>query len=199
VSFYLPDADADADAPLRLKELVLRRALSEGEGNPTITKMDVLRALGTDESRLFPAPCLIKDLDAAVPRAQEPDLIRSIVHAIAPVVVHAAAGVGKTIFATRVGRGLPAGSTCILYDCFGNGQYRNASGYRHRHKDALVQIVNELAAKGLCHLLIPTSHADASAYVRSFIHRVGQAATLVRLAQRLQRARLEEGGCEKVG
>ncbi len=58
---YLPDADADG--PLKLKELVTRRALSEGEKNPTITKMDVLRALDTDESSLFPAPCLINSPD----------------------------------------------------------------------------------------------------------------------------------------
>ncbi len=66
---YLPDADVYG--PLKLKELVTRRALSEGEKKPTITKMDVLRALDTDESLLFPAPCRIKRLDAAVPRAQE--------------------------------------------------------------------------------------------------------------------------------
>lgn len=177
---YLPDADVYG--PLKLKELVTRRALSEGENIPTITKMDVLRALDTDESLLFPAPCLIKSLDGAVPRAQESDLMRVIVGASAPVVIHASAGVGKTVFATRIMHGLPGGSTCILYDCFGNGLYRNASGYRHRHRDALVQIVNELAAKGLCHLLIPASHADAPSYVRAFVHRIGQAATLVQLA-----------------
>ncbi|KZK75237.1 MAG: hypothetical protein A3K90_04235 [Pelodictyon luteolum] len=179
VSGYLPDTDVDA--PLKLKELVNRRALSEGEQNPTITKMDVLRALSTDERLLFPAPCLIESLDGAVPRAQESDIMRAIFGAAAPVIVHASAGVGKTVFANRIAQGLPDGSTCILYDCFGNGQYRNASGYRHRHRDALVQIVNELAAKGLCHLLIPSSHADAPSYVRAFIHRMNQAATLVRL------------------
>lgn len=183
VSGYLPDADVDA--PTHLKELVTRRALPEGEDNPIITKIDVLRALNTDESLLFPANCQIETLDTAVPRSKEPDLIRDIVKAQAPVIIHASAGVGKTVFATRIARGLPDGSTCILYDCFGNGQYRNASSYRHRHKDALVQIVNELAAKGLCHLLIPTFHADASSYVRAFVHRINQAATLVRLANPL--------------
>lgn len=179
VSNYLPDADVDA--PLKLQELVTRRALSEGEKNPTITKMDVLRALSTDENLLFPAPCLIESLDNAVPRAQESDIMRAIFGAGAPVIVHASAGVGKTVFATRIARSLPDGSICILYDCFGNGQYRNASGYRHRHKDALVQIANELAAKGLCHLLIPTSHADVSSYVRAFVHRITQAAKLIQL------------------
>jgi hypothetical protein len=180
VSGYLPDSDVDA--PTRLKELVTRRALSEGENNPTITRTDILRALNTDQSLLFPANCLIETLDTAVPRAQEADLMRQILETPAPVIIHAPAGVGKTVFATRIARGLPEGSECILYDCFGNGQYRNASSYRHRHKDALVQIANELASKTLCHLLIPTSHADASAYVRAFVHRINQAATKVRRA-----------------
>ncbi|HEX4408993.1 MAG TPA: AVAST type 3 anti-phage nuclease/ATPase Avs3a [Xanthobacteraceae bacterium] len=180
VSGYLPDADVDA--PTQLKELVVRRALSEGEQNPVITKMDVLRALNTDESRLFPARCLIKSPEMVVPRAQEPDLLRKIIEATEPVIVHASAGVGKTVFASRIAQGLPEGSACILYDCFGNGQYRSASRYRHRHKDALVQIANELASKALCHLLIPTVHADATSYLRAFAYRIGQAITLLRLA-----------------
>ena len=175
-------ADADFDGPLQLNELVKRRALSEGEQNPTITKKDVERALNTDESLLFPAPCLIKDLDEAVPRAQESLLVGAIIKATASVVIHASAGVGKTVFATRIARGLPDGSPFVLYDCYGNGLHRNPSNYRHRHRDALVQIANELASRGLCHLLIPTSHAAPSDYMRAFVHRIGQAATLVRLA-----------------
>lgn len=179
VSYYL--ADADVDAPVQLKELVTKKALSESAENPTITRMDVLRALKTDESRLFPAPCLIKDLDSAVPREQEPELLRAIVQASgAPIIVHAAAGVGKSVFATRIKLGLPAGSSTVLYDCFGNGQYRSASGYRHRHKDALVQIANDLAGRGLCHPLIPSPHAEPSAYVRAFLYRLRQSITSLR-------------------
>lgn len=97
-----------------------------------------------------------------------------------PVIVHAAAGVGKSVFATRIKLGLPTGSSSVLYDCFGNGQYRSASGYRHRHKDALVQIANELAGKGLCHPLIPTPYAEPSAYVRAFLYRLRQSITSLR-------------------
>lgn len=177
---YLPEADVYG--PLKLKELVTRRALPERGHNPTITKMDVLRALDTDESLLFPAPCLIDSIDTTVPRAQEADFLRKIVEATTSVIVHASAGVGKTVFANRIARSLPDGSTCVLYDCFGNGQYRNASSYRHRHKDALVQIANELASQGLCHPLIPTVHADATAYLKAFAHRIGQAATSLQRA-----------------
>jgi hypothetical protein len=175
-------AGADVDGPLQLNELVKRRALSEGEQNPTITKKDVERALNTDETLLFPAPCRIKNFDEAVPRAQESFLVGAIIKATAPVVIHASAGVGKTVLATRIVRGLPNGSTFVLYDCYGNGLHRNPSNFRHRHRDALVQIANELASKGLCHLLIPTSQAAPSDYMRAFVNRIGQAAKLSRLA-----------------
>lgn len=173
VRYYL--VDTDLDAPMQLKELVTKKALSENAENPAITRMDVLRALKTDVDRMFPASCLISDLKNAVPREQESELFRAIVQAKGiPVIVHAAAGVGKSIFATRIKLGLPEGSISILYDCFGNGQYRNASAYRHRHRDALVQIANELAAKGLCHPLIPSPHAESSAYIKAFLYRLRQ-------------------------
>ena len=181
ISEYLPDADVDA--PVQLKELVTRKALSDSKQNPIITKTDVLRALKTNEDRLHPAPSLIKSIDNAVPREQEADLIRAIIQAEnQPVIVHALAGVGKSVFSTRIQMGLPPGSISVLYDCFGNGQYRSATGCRHRHKEALVQISNELAAKGLCHPLIPTVNADAPAYVRAFTYRLKQAIRLIRLA-----------------
>ena len=173
VGGYLPGMDVDA--PVQLKELVTKKAGSTGAGNPTITQKDVLRALKTDEPDLFPAPCLIEECEDVVPREQEQELFQEIVRAgDAPVIIHAAAGVGKSVFATRIKLGLPEGSFSVLYDCFGNGQYRSASGYRHRHKDALVQIANELATEGLCHPLIPSLHAEPSAYVRAFMHRLKQ-------------------------
>lgn len=178
ISGYLPALDVDA--PTRLKELVTRKALSEYVTNPAITRMDVLRALQTDETELFPSLCLIEPIDDAVPRKQETALIEAIVCAAGrPVIVHADAGVGKSIFSTRVGVGLPTGSISILYDCFGNGQYRSASGYRHRHRTALVQIANELSAIGLCHPLIPTN-ADISAYMRAFMQRITQSISMLR-------------------
>jgi hypothetical protein len=143
--------------------------------------MDVLRALGTDVTTLFPAPCQIERIENVVPREQESTLVSCIVGAIGrPVIVHADAGVGKSIFARQIDTRLPTDSVTILYDCFGNGQYRSASGYRHRHRTALVQIANELSALGLCHPLIPTANADASAYMRAFMHRITQSASVLR-------------------
>lgn len=179
VSGYLPGADVDA--PGQLKELVNRKALSESSNNPTITKTDLLRAFGTDETCLFPAPSCIIDTDNVVHREQEEILIAQIVGGeSSSVIIHADGGVGKSVFTTRIRHGLPLGSVCLLYDCFGNGQYRNTSAYRHRHKDALVQIVNELSSMGLCHPLIPKLHADPTDYLKVFKHRINQSITSIR-------------------
>lgn len=181
VTGYLPESDTQA--PTQLKELVTRKALSESEANPSITKIDVLRALNTDEDALYPAPCLITPIENAIPRKQESDIVQAIVEAEhQPIIIHALAGVGKSILSTTLPTTLPSGSVSILYDCFGNGQYRNPTEYRHRHRDALVQIANELAAKCLCHPLIPTIHSDASSYLRAFIYRLDQAIQQLLLA-----------------
>ena len=178
---YLPGVDHEA--PTQLKELVTRKALSESSDNPVIRKLDVLNALQTDEDALFPAPNKIQSINNPIPRDQEKFLIDEIMQAEnKPVIIHALAGVGKSTFSMRISALLPPGSESVVYDCFGNGGYRNASSYRHRHKDGLVQISNELAAKGLCHLLIPSARADNSDYVRAFLHRLRQSIELVRAA-----------------
>lgn len=179
VARYL--VDADIDAPTQLKELVTRKALPESASNPAITKIDVLRACKTDEAHLFPAPCQIERAEALVPREQESTLANNIAKAgRLPVILHADGGVGKSVLSMRVGPHLPEGSVALVYDCFGNGQYRSPTGYRHRHKVALVQIANELASKGLCHPLIPTHNADSVDYLRAFLYRLQQCVTLIR-------------------
>ena len=178
---YLPGVDHEAST--QLKELVTRKALSESSDNPVIRKLDVLNALQTDEDALFPAPNEIQLTNNPIPRYQENFLVDEIMQAEnKPVIIHALAGVGKSTFSMRIPALLPPGSVSVVYDCFGNGGYRNASSFRHRHKDGLVQISNELAAKSLCHLLIPSARADNSDYVRAFLHRLRQSIELVRAA-----------------
>ncbi|MDP1491539.1 hypothetical protein, partial [Klebsiella pneumoniae] len=154
--------------------------------NPSITRMDVLRALGVDETDLFPAPCRIERIENSVSRTQEATLVQRVVEASgAPVIIHADAGVGKSIFSTHIGEHLPTGSVSILYDCFGLGQYRNASSYRHHHRTALVQMANEMASRGLCHPLIPNAGTGISQYMRAFLHRLSQSISILRASEPL--------------
>ncbi len=88
---YLPEADYDA--PVQLKELVTRKALSEAVGKNVIRRADLLHAFNTLEDRLFPAPCRIDQVANAVPREQEPELIETIIRAAdVPVIIRNSSG-----------------------------------------------------------------------------------------------------------
>jgi hypothetical protein len=178
VSGYLPEADRDA--PLQMKDLVAKRATTEFAHRPEINRYDVLEALGTRLEKLYPAKALIELPAAIVPREQMQDLADRIIAGPSLCVIRADAGVGKSVFSTQLGSLLPAGSQAFVYDCFGNGAYRSASGYRHRCEDGLVQLANEMAGRSLSDPLIPTSKADAAAYMSAFKARTERAATLIK-------------------
>ncbi|PKV11009.1 hypothetical protein CVO74_22455 [Xanthomonas prunicola] len=173
---YLPDNDKDA--AIALRELVARKATSEFRSNHEIRREDVLDTIGTRLDELFPAPNVIDSPAVVVPRAQMPDLLKVIIDSQLPVIVSADGGCGKSVVATQIGAAFS--DTAFVYDCFGNGGYRSATGLRHRAKDGLVQLANEMASHGLCHPLIPTPKADDSGYVRAFLARVEQASIVVR-------------------
>lgn len=175
---YLPDADYDA--PVQLTELVTRKATTEFQRNPAIRRHDVLHALNATEEQLQPAECLIPDATNKLPREQESEILFAILQADNPVIIHADGGVGKSVLAARLAASMPEGSEAVLYDCFGNGLYRTALHYRHQHRDAFVQMANELAARGLCHPLIPSDRADTKRYMLAFAGRLGQAVSLLR-------------------
>lgn len=173
-------SEPNSDAVVHLKDLVSRQATSSGQNDPSIRKTDVLRAFKVDMDQLFPAPCQIAAPNFELAREQDQQILRSILGATSPVIIHADAGVGKSMLARRIGASMPAGSIAVVYDCYGDGLYRNALNLRHRHLDAFVQIANELAAHGLCHPLIPTSLADIKLLTRAFQGRLVQAASLLR-------------------
>ncbi len=171
---YLPGSDAEA--PNNLKELITRKALSESSENNTIDKIDVLRTLNTNEEALFPVKNLIKNIENPIFRKHEQEIVDLVIaEDISKFVVQAEGGIGKTVFASHINDYLPKDSIAVIYDCFGNGDYRNTSRLRHGHSIALVQIANELAAQGLCHPLIPSSRASNTDYINAFLARIRQA------------------------
>lgn len=170
---YLPGADGDA--PVLLKDLVSRKASSEFQRNPVIRLYDILQVLRVGPDDLYPAPNLIREPTTSIARAQEHEVLNEVLSAASPVIIHADGGVGKSIMSTRLARSMPAGSVAIVYDCFGDGMYRSAHNWRHRHNDACTQIGNELAARRLCHPLLQAP-ADPKAWVRALTHRLNQAA-----------------------
>ena len=171
-------ATDDLDAALRLKELVTRKATSAGADEPSITPEDVLLALNVGREDLFPAPSRLDDDPHAIPRDQETEIGIAAAAATNPILIAASGGVGKSVLATRLGQHMPLGSQTVVYDCFGNGEYRQVAHARHLPRVALVQIANELASRGLCDPLIP-GPGDAQSFMRAFLGRLTQAAAAV--------------------
>ncbi len=138
-----------------------------------INREDVLKRFGiTSEKELYPAPAKWDELTNIIERRQHAILKDSIASLSHPVIVHAAGGVGKSVFCRQLVNSLPEGSLGIAYDCFGAGSYRNRSESRHKHRDALVQIVNELASEGLCDPLIVQNTTLDEDIMRKFLQRI---------------------------
>ncbi|WP_211880084.1 hypothetical protein [Pseudarthrobacter albicanus] len=175
VASYLPGSDPEA--VLKLKEAITKRATTLDKS--TITRADVLVALGTTEDAFLPALSRLLTPATVFSRAQYAELAEKISEAPQPVIVHASGGVGKSVFAQQLGNYLPHGSVKLTYDCYGLGAYRKSSELRHEHRQGLVQMANELATLGLCQPLFQSARATASDYSRAFLARVGTAANLL--------------------
>lgn len=154
-----------------LVALVQEKVLPGTDGS--INREDVLKRFGiTSEKELYPAPAKWDDFVNIIEREQHVMLKDSIADSSHPVIVHAAGGVGKSVFCRQLINSLPEGSLGIAYDCFGAGSYRNRSESRHKHRDALVQIINELASKGLCDPLIVQNTTLDEDIMRKFLQRI---------------------------
>lgn len=151
--------------------LVADKVLPNSDGR--IDREDVLKRFGvTSERELYPAPPEFENLKQVIPRKQNEELLNRIINSTMPVIVHAEGGVGKSVFARQIVDSLPLDSFGIVYDSFGGGRYRNRSEPRHRHRDALVQISNELAYHGLCDPLIRLSSDLEDELLRAFLVRL---------------------------
>lgn len=151
--------------------LVQGKALPDSDG--VIRREDILKRFEvTSEKDLYPAPLEIEHPDHIIPRKQQGTILDHIINTTSPVIIHAAGGVGKSVFARQIAESLPIGSLGVIYDCFGGGQYRKRSEPRHRHRDALVQISNELASQGLCSPLIVKSTDQDVEILRAFLARL---------------------------
>ncbi|MBK9099491.1 MAG: ATP-binding protein [bacterium] len=159
--------------------LIQEKALPNSNGK--ITREDILlRFEVTSERDLYPAPYELEKIDTPILRKQHQEYLANILNTSTSIIIHAAGGVGKSIFAYQITQSLPNGSLGIIYDCFGRGSYLNRSKFRHRHCDALIQIANELAMKGLCNPLIAKSYTKDDEILRSFLSRIETAVRSLR-------------------
>lgn len=149
--------------------------------NPSITPEDVLLRFGiTSPKKLYPAPTLMDYPKNVVARESQKAIEQMILTSSHPVIIHAPGGVGKTVFCQHFIRSLDRDSIGIVYDCFGAGSYRSKSVPRHRHRDALVQIMNELASRGLCGPMIVRDTSQETDILSMFIQGINTAITAIK-------------------
>lgn len=151
--------------------LVGEKALPDSDG--VIHPEDILKRFGCTSVRdMYPVPAEFEKTIDIILTEQQNELIKIILKSQEAIIIHAAGGVGKSVFAREIPFFLTDDSVAVIYDSFGAGKYRNRSQPRHRYRDGLIQIVNELAGKGLCDPLIAQSAALEDEILRKFLSRL---------------------------
>ncbi|WP_421789242.1 dsDNA nuclease domain-containing protein [Hyphobacterium sp.] len=174
-------SEASGQAAIRLHalvELVRQKSQIEGQRDNSIRREDVLEALGCDDDDLFPADTRFIDVGSVITRACLVEVSAAVTASHCPVFLHADGGVGKTVFIQSLASHLSTRFEAVIFDCFGGGSYRSEGQSRHSAKVGLLQIVNELAARGLCDPLLP-SDTDDLGVIRIARKRLQQASKTV--------------------
>jgi hypothetical protein len=139
----------------QLKQMVRDKAGHAVARNNLIVKTDILASLDVDDpDQLLPCKSALVPVGDIVKREQFQEALDLISRAVAPVLIQAAGGVGKTVFMTSLASALEDKSEVIFFDCFGGGAYRSPADARHLPKKGLIHIANTLAERqllaGLC-------------------------------------------------
>ncbi|WP_419621879.1 hypothetical protein, partial [Thiolapillus sp.] len=140
----------------QLRNLVREKAGYAGTDRNLITRTDVLAVLQIGDPRdLLPCESALADVGKVLERQQLPEAIDRIAAARSPLLIHAAGGVGKTVFMDTLATKVANAHEVIFFDCFGGGAYRSPEDARHLPKRGLIHIANTLAFRGLCDPMLP--------------------------------------------
>jgi hypothetical protein len=105
-----------------LRELIRKKAGSAGQNHKLVVTVDVLAALKVaEEGDLLPTPQAFPETGQVVERVQLADFI-SRLGTFGLWLIHAVAGIGKTVFAQSLSLKLRQADEVVLFDCFGGGR-----------------------------------------------------------------------------
>jgi len=168
---------ADRGFVLDLKDRVHKLMLPEATGS-YITRDTVLTWMNvSDPLALFPCPSRLKAVEHPVNRNAAIAIQAAMVKGDQYICLHGEGGSGKTTVLKQVETLLPKGSVMIKYDCYGAGTYMDSEAYRHRPKDAYLQIINETSARLRLPLLI--SQGDYVDFIKAFSLRIESASKVL--------------------
>lgn len=176
--------DAVANSKLgEMRRLLREKAGSTGEGQNVITRTDVLACLRISEAKeLLPCQSEFPTVGRIVPRAQLAATLKTLQESNVPVLVHAAGGVGKTVFIQSLADALATEHKVLVFDCFGGGNYRSPDDSRHLPNRGLIHIVNTFACQGCCDPILPGSDLPEE-LIRAFRKRMTQVVAMLKERQ----------------
>lgn len=164
---------------LELEKLLRDKAGCAGAPNNCVLKVDVLGALDINERKdLYPAPDSFTKVSVVLERNFNASLIDKIIATQRPFIIHGPGGIGKTVVMQALENKFSENNETILFDGFGGGLWRAPSDQRHLAKRSLLHIINSLAAKNLCDLILPST--DDGIILRTAIKRLNQAIVTLR-------------------
>ena len=149
-------------------ELVRRKSGISGALNNTINDIDILGELEiNDIDDLYPVPQSFPDVNFVLERSFLPELEEKILSYSRPLVLHGSGGCGKTVVMQSLASRLSIRNITVLFDGFGGGEWRAPGDDRHLCERSILHIVNCLAARGLCDLVLPGISAETALRVAS--------------------------------
>jgi hypothetical protein len=177
------NSDPVAGARLgQLRQMVRDKAGHAGAQDNVIRHTDILAVFDiSDADDLLPCKSAIPNAGEIVEREQLSSALGQVKHLSMPLLVHAAGGVGKTVFMDSLANTLRMSNEVVFFDCFGGGAYRSPSDARHLAKKGLIHIANTLAFRGLCDPILPGG-TDTEALLGVFRRRLVQSASTIRNA-----------------
>ena len=169
---------ADRGFVLDLKDRVHKLMLPEATGS-YITRETVLTWMNvSDPLALFPCPTRLKSVENPVNRNAAVAIQAAMVNGDQFICLHGEGGSGKTSVLKQVESLLPQGSVMITYDCYGAGTYMDSEAYRHRPKDAYLQIINETSVRLRLPLLM--SQDSSIDFLKAFSLRIESASKILK-------------------
>jgi len=164
---------------LEVQDHLRQKAGCAGAPNNCVSKIDILGALNIDQPEdLYPASDSFTKVPVVLERNFNTSLINQILSTKRPFIIHGPGGIGKTVVIQALEMKFSASNETILFDGFGGGLWRAPSDQRHLAKRSLLHIINSLAAKNLCDLLLPST--DDGIILRTATKRLNQAIVTLR-------------------
>lgn len=162
----------------RIRTLMLPEAAREIISSSTVLSWFGISTL----SALFPAPADFQPMvEPIIQRSPATEVRDELLAENLLLCIHGLGGCGKTTTMRQVQSLLPAGSVCVLFDCYGAGRYSHSNDRRHLPENAFLQIINDLAMQqGVPMLLAKQSSQRAN--IRIFFERLKHSAELLEKA-----------------